>query len=149
MRLSAVVVATVVSLSVPAGAEQRIVGVLEQSWFYADGKMEASDDHFENTYTLSRDQLVRTQVRNLKTGEVTSDQTVYLIRSELMSHPAALPKPSSVPGKSGQGSLPPVIRAIGNPGGDALEIVVVGADFIQSCKSTSDYFVISRFRRVK
>ena len=45
--------------------------------------------------------------------------------------------------------LPPVIRAVGQPGSDAIEILVIGQDFIQSCKSTSDYFVISRFKRIK
>jgi hypothetical protein len=33
-----------------------------------------------------------------------------------------------------------VVRAIGQPGLDAVEILAIGDTFIQSVKSTSDYF---------
>ena len=39
------------------------------------------------------------------------------------------------------------MRAVGFPGTDAFEILVIGKDFIQHVKSTSTYFVISRSRQ--
>lgn len=65
--------------------------------------------------------------------------TVYQIQRQLSSDPN---KGLSLGGK-------PIIRAIGQPGTDAVEILMIGETFIQSVKSTSDYFVISRLKRFK
>lgn len=132
-----------------ASAADTIVAIQEEGWFYEDGEMKKEKGGFENTYVLTGDRLVRTKVRNLETNEATSDNTVYLVRSELASHPARLPRVGDPAASSKTQPFPPVIRAVGNPGTDATELVVIGADFVQTCKSTADYFVISRFKRVK
>ena len=74
--------------------------------------------------------------------EVIPDDTVYRIQRQLWSDPTHPLSNHSLSGK-------PVIRAIGQPGMDAIEILVIGETFIQSVKSTDYYFVISRYKRIK
>jgi len=107
-----------------------------QNCFYADGKMECSEGEFKNTYYRDGDKIVRTNVFNFRKKESISDNTVYKVIGELLSDPRhnfnLLPKK--------------VTRAIGFPGTDAVEILAIDKHYIQAVKSTSDYFVISRFR---
>ena len=109
-----------------------------EGYFYADGKMERSKGQFEITYYIEGDTVIRTRVYDLIKKEVIPDDTVYLIQQQLISDPT---KGLSLIRK-------PVIRAIGQPGLDAIEILVIGETFLQSVKSTADYFVISRQKRV-
>ncbi|MDP8261913.1 MAG: hypothetical protein P9M13_01250 [Candidatus Ancaeobacter aquaticus] len=109
-----------------------------QSYFYADGNMKKSESSYEITYYVEEYKITRTRVYDLAKKEVIPDDTVYHVQKQLSSHP----------GKPTYG-MPPVIRAIGQPGNDAVEILVIGDDFIQSCKSTSRYFVITRAKRIK
>jgi hypothetical protein len=118
--------------------DQTIVGMETEGYFYADGKMKKGEGVFENTYVMSGDTITRTRVYDTKKKQVFPDSTVYHIQGGL----------DSDPGRSDYGT-PKVIRAIGRPGTDAIEVLVIGDNFIQSCKSTGDYFVISRFKRVK
>lgn len=108
------------------------------SYFYADGKMKHSKGQFEITYYIEGDKITRTRVYDVKKKEVIPDDTVYIIQRQLMSDP--------------QNSMPklnePTIRAIGQPGLDAIEVLVIGEKYIQSVKSTGDYFVISRLERI-
>lgn len=68
-----------------------------------------------------------------------SDDTAYKVISELSSDP-----------KNNSGALfPRVTRAMGFPGADAVEILAIDKEYIQAVKSTSNYFVISRFKIVK
>lgn len=108
------------------------------SYFYADGKMEHSKGQFENTYYLDSDKITRTRVYDIKKKKVIPDDTIYVIQRQLISDPQNK-------GMKLRGS---VIRAIGQPGADAIEILVVGEKYIQSVKSTMDYFVISRYERI-
>jgi len=124
---------------------QTIVGVEVESYFYADGQMKRDAGQFENTYLVQRDKIIRTRVYDQAKKEVIPDDTEYRILSNLMSHPERMPQ---VGDKRGVGR-PAVIRAVGMPGADAVEVLVIGPDFIQACKSTSDYFVISRLKRIK
>lgn len=110
-----------------------------ESYFYADGDMKRSPGQFEITYFVDGNTVTRTRVYDIQKKEVIPDDTVYRIQNQLSSDPT---KGSSLFG-------PPVVRAIGQPGTDAVEILVIGDTFIQSVKSTSDYFVISRFKRTK
>ena len=104
------------------------------SYFYADGKMKHSKGQFEITYYIEDDKITRTRVYDVKKKQVIPDNTVYIIQRQLTSDPHnKRPKLGA-----------PTIRAIGQPGLDAIEILVIGEKFIQSVKSTSDYFVISR-----
>ncbi len=107
-----------------------------QNCFYADGKMECSRGEFRNTYYRDGDKIIRTNVFNMKKKKLLVDKTVYSIIGNLFSDP-----------RNNTGKLmPQVIRAIGFPGADAVEILAIGKDFIQAVKSTSDYFAISRFK---
>ena len=74
---------------------------------------------------------------DLNKNEAYPDNTIYQIQRQLISDPT---QGLSLSGK-------PIIRAIGQPGQDAIEILMIGDTFIQAVKSTSDYFVISRLKR--
>ena len=110
-----------------------------EGYFYRDGKMERSKGAFEITYYMEGNTVTRTRVYDISKKQVIPDDTVYQIQRQLSSDPSN--KRSSLG--------PQVIRAIGQPGLDAIEILMIGDTFIQSVKSTSDYFVISRQRRIR
>ena len=100
--------------------------------------MKRSKGHFEITYYIDGDTVTRTRVYDLNRKEVIPDNTVYIILRDLMSDPT-----------QGDTGRIRVIRAIGKPGANAVEILMIGETFIQSVKSTSDYFVIGRYKRIK
>jgi len=107
-----------------------------ENCFYADGKMKCSEGEFKNTYYRDGDKVIRTNVFNFKKKQSLSDDTVYKVITDLSSDP-----------KNNSGALfPKVTRAIGFPGKDAVEILAIDKDYIQAVKSTSNYFVISRFK---
>ena len=110
-----------------------------EGYFYADGELKRSKGQFEITYYMEGNTVTRTRVYDISKKEVIPDDTVYQIQRQLSSDPSN--KRSSLG--------PPVIRAIGQPGFDAVEILMIGDTFIQSVKSTSDYFVISRQKRIR
>jgi len=117
-------------------AGEVIIATEVQNCFYADGKMECSKGEFKNTYYRNGDKIVRTNVFNFRKKESLSDDTVYKVIGELFSDP-----------RNNSGSLfPQVIRAIGFPGADAIEILAIDKNYIQAVKSTSNYFSISRFK---
>ena len=109
-----------------------------EGYFYADGKMERSEGLFENTYYFEDDQITRTRVYDFKKKKIIPDDTIYKIQRQLWSDPT---QGLSIIGV-------PIIRAIGQPGKDAIEILIIGEKYIQSIKSTADYLVISRFERI-
>ena len=110
-----------------------------EGYFYADGQMKRSKVQFEITYYIEGNTITRTRVYDMNKKQVIPDDTVYQIQRQLLSDPT---KGLSITGK-------PIIRAIGQPGLDAVEILMISETFIQSVKSTSDYFVISRLKRIK
>ncbi|MDP2787223.1 MAG: hypothetical protein Q8O79_04010 [Pseudomonadota bacterium] len=110
-----------------------------EGYFYAAGEMKRSKGQFEITYYIEKDTVTRTRVYDLNKKKVIPDDTVYRIQRQLESDPT---KGMSISGKT-------TIRAIGQPGTNAVEILMIGETFIQSVKSTSDYFVISRLKRTK
>ncbi len=110
-----------------------------EGYFYADGEMKRSKGQFEITYYVEGNAVTRTRVYDLNKKQVRPDDTVYAIQRQLWSDPT---KGLSLSGK-------PIIRAIGQPGADAIEILMIGEAFIQSVNSTSDHFVISRQKRIK
>lgn len=122
-----------------AFAGETITAQEVEGYFYADGEMKRSKGQFEITYYVEGDTVTRTRVYDLNKKEVIRDDTVYRIQRNLSSDPT---NGLSLGRK-------PVIRAIGQPGSDAMEILMIGETFIQSMKSTSDYFVISRQKRIK
>ena len=126
-----------------AWAGETIIGHEVEGYFYSDGLMKESRGQFEITYYLEGDTVTRTRVYDLIKKEVLPDDTVYRIQRQLVLDPTKGTSLYSYPfGET-------VIRAIGQPGTDAIEILVIGKTFIQSVKSTADYFVISRYKRIK
>jgi hypothetical protein len=127
-------------ISSVAVAGETISTVELQSFFYADGRMEKSEPRFEMTYFVEGDTVTRTRVYDKVNKEVIPDDTQYAIVRGLSSDPQ---NPlSSMRGIS-------VIRAVGSPGSDAVEVIVIGSDFVQTVKSTRNYFVISRQKRIQ
>jgi hypothetical protein len=120
-------------------ASETITAQEVEAYFYADGEMKSSKGQFEITYYVEGDNVTRTRVHDFNKKQIIPDDTVYKIQRQLASDPT---KGLSLVGK-------PIIRAIGQPGADAVEILMIGEAFIQSVKSTSDYFVITGLKRIK
>jgi len=108
-------------------------------YFYSDGEMKRSKGQFEITYYMEGDIITRTRVYDLNKKQVIPDNVIYHIQRQLSSDPT---KGMHLIGG-------PIIRAIGQPGADAVEILSIGDTFIQSVRSSGDYFVISRSKRIK
>lgn len=139
MRPAFLIVLVVFFVCRVAFAGETITAQEVEGYFYADGKMKRSKGLFEITYYVEGDTVSRMRVYDLDKKQVIPDDTVYQIQRQLVSDPS---KGLSFSGK-------PIIRAIGQPGTDAVEILMIGGTFIQSVKSTADYFVISRQKRIK
>ena len=140
MRRAALAFAAVLlAFSGTAVAGQTITTSEVESYFYADGEMKRSKGQFEITYYVDGDTITRTRVYDISKKEVIPDNTVYQIVRHLSSDPSNK--------ESGLG--PPVVRAIGQPGLDAIEMLMIGETYVQAVKSTSDYFVLSRQKRLK
>lgn len=120
-------------------AGEVLVATEVETCFYADGKMKCSEGEFKNTYYRDGDKIIRTNVFNFKKKQSSSDDTAYKVITDL----------SSDPKNNSSALFPQVTRAIGFPGADAVEVLAIDKDYIQAVKSTSNYFVISRFKIVK
>ncbi len=116
-----------------AWAGETIIGQEVENYFYKDEEMKQGKGQFENTYYLEGDTVTRVRVYDLIEKEVIPDDTVYHIQRQLLSDVGR----------------EPAIQAVGQPGAAAIEILVIGEIFIQSVKTTPDYFIVSRFKRIK
>ena len=127
-------------VSGPAFCGETIYAKETNSFFYQDGKIKQSEGQFENTYLLEGNKIVRTRVYNSKNKEIIPDDTIYTIHRGLLSDP-----------NMNMSDRRSIIRAVGQPGTDAIEILVIdfNGGHINSIKSTVDYFVISRYNIVK
>lgn len=137
--------------TVPASFSERSVPTIiaheVPGWFYADGKMDASKPTFEYVFELQDSVLVRRSVRNTQTGKTSVDDTPYHLMTNLTSFDReALQYRKLSPSTRRRA---PVVRAIGRPGTDAIEILFVGPDWVQSVKTVRDYMVIQRFERTQ
>jgi len=137
-RVAILIVLVVLLTYQVALAGETITAQEVEGYFYSDGEMKRSKGQFEMTYYIEGNTITRTRVYDLKTKEVIPDDTAYQIQRQLKSDPSK----GLLRGK-------PIIRAIGQPGSDAVEVLMIGDAFIQSVKSTADYFVISRQKRIK
>ena len=106
--------------------------------------MKETTAQYTMTLLLEAEQVVRTSLYDLKAKKVIPDDTKYQ-GIELASHSPAILKGGPIE----DSFFPPVVRAVGFPGTDAVEILTIGKDFIQSVKSTSTYFVIYYMKREK
>jgi hypothetical protein len=138
-RLTFLVVLVILFANSFVFAGETITAQEIEGYFYNDGEMKRSKGQFEITYYIEDNTITRTRVYDLNKKQVIPDDTVYQIQRQLLSDPS---QKLSFTGKQG-------IRAIGQPGLDAVEILVIGETFIQSVKSTADYFVISRLKRIR
>lgn len=110
-----------------------------EGYLYADGELKPSKGQFKITYYFEGNTVTRMRVYDFNKKPVIPDDTIYHIQRQLVSDPS---KGMALIGR-------PSIRAIGQPGTDAVEILMMGETFIQSVRSTADYFVISRQKRIK
>jgi len=110
-----------------------------ESYFYVDGKMERSEGRFENVYFIEGDTITRIKVFDSKTNETHLEKTTFYIERQLRSDPSK--------GLAARGRA--VVRAVGRPGIDGVEILSITGEFLMSVKSTSDSFEISRSMRVR
>ena len=110
-----------------------------ESFFYANGKMERFEGRFECVYFMEGDTITRIKVVDSKTNETHFDKTAFYIERQLRSDPSK--------GLAARGNG--VVRAVGRPGIDGVEILSITGEFLMSVKSTSDFFEISRSMRVR
>lgn len=144
MRLLFVVVAALaVMAESKAGAQTPTIVAKEVSgWFCADGTVKSNPPAFECVYEVHDSAIIRRSVRNLATGKTEVDDTRYEVISDLASFNAealTFQRLTSATRRSA-----PVLRAIGRPGTDAVEILYIGPDWVQSVKTVRDYMVIQR-----
>jgi hypothetical protein len=127
-------------VSWPAFCRETICAKETNSFFYKDGNIKQSEGRFQNTYLFEGNKVIRTRVYNIINKEIISDNTIYTIHRGLASDPNI----NMLDRKH-------IIRAVGQPGTDAIEILVIDfiGGYINSIKSTADYFVISRYHIVK
>jgi hypothetical protein len=110
--------------------------------FYSDGVMKPEAPTFEFVFEVRDSAIIRRSVHNLQSGKIEVDDTRYEILKDVASYnPEALGFRKLT---ASERRLAPVIRAIGHPGSDAVEILFVGPDWVQSVKTIRDYMVISR-----
>lgn len=124
----------------PALCGETIYAKETNSFFYQNGKIKESEGQFENTYILEGHNLIRTHVYDLINNKNISDDTIYTIHKGLSSDPNM-----NLPGRKH------FIRALGQPGTDAIEILIIdfNAGHMDSIRSTANYVVISHFNIMK
>jgi hypothetical protein len=130
----------VVFLFGPAFCAETIYAKETISFFYQNGIIKQSEGQFENTYLLEGNKVIRTRVFNIKTYEIIPDNTIYTIHKGLASDLNV-----NMSGKN------PITRALGQPGTDAIEILVIDSNsgHINSIKSTAGYIVISHYNIIR
>jgi len=139
LRLSCVIILlTLLGVSSVCAGEIASFRELE-SFFYADGKLERFEGRYECVYFMEGDTITRIKVFDSKTNETHLDKTIFYIERQLRSDPS---KGLAARGRG-------VVRAVGRPGIDGVEILSITGEFLMSVKSTSDFFEISRSMRVR
>ena len=124
-----------------AARAETIVAHETDKYFFSDGEMKKFEGQNENTYYLDNDKwtLTRTRVYDYQTKRITPDDTVYQVETSLRSHPT----------KALLFSLKPVIRGVGRPDKDTVEIVSIDDDTVTTSTSTAGNFTIARAKRIK
>ena len=124
-----------------AWASETITAQETERYFFKGGKVLRYEGQFETTYylDLEKDTLTRTRVYDRANKKVTPDETVYHIEKQLLSHPT----------HAESYVLMPVIRAVGQPNADTVEILAIESGSVDTVSSTGDEMVISHSRRLK
>jgi hypothetical protein len=111
------------------------------SYMYQDGEVgERSKGQYEVTYYIEGNTVTRTRVYDSFHKDVIPDNTIYQIQRQLSSDPiienSHIPEPYRT------------IRAIGQPGKDSVEILMINDKYVQSVRSTGNYFIITSSKRI-
>ena len=136
---SRIVLTALLLIGTVCEAEEMMAFQEVESYTYANDEMQRSEGRFEAVYFLDGDTITRIRIMDLKNNEIYYDKTTFHIDRTLRSDPTKVP---AIKAK-------PVIRAVGRFGIDGVEILSITDQFMVSVKSISDYFEISRSRRIK
>ena len=120
---------------------QTIVAHETERTYFEDGNATKYDGQYENTYylDLEKNQLVRTRIFDYQRKKIVPDQTVYYIQRNLNSHPT----------NAGRFGLLPVIRGVGKPDADSVEIVTIEDQTVKTATATANRIVVSRAKILK
>ena len=120
---------------------QTIVAHETERTYFEDGNVTKYDGQFENTYylDLEKNQLVRTRIYDYQRKKIVPDQTVYYIQRNLNSHPA----------NAGRYGLLPVVRGIGKPDADTVEIVSISEQAVDTATSSANRIVVAHAKILK
>ncbi len=110
-------------------------------FFYKDGIMTKYDGQYEVTffYDIQKNVLIRTRVFDYQRQVVKPDNTVYHIQKSLESHPTNALKFAQNP----------VIRAIGKPDNNTIEVVSIAGDSVVTMTSIGDTVIVSHAEKLK
>jgi hypothetical protein len=124
-----------------AAQAETIVAHETEKYFFSGGEMKKFEGQHENTYYLDTEKwtLTRTRVYDYQTKKITPDDTVYQVETSLRSHPTKAPL----------FSLTPVIRGVGRPDKDSVEIITIDDDSVTTSTSTAGNFTITYAKRLK
>jgi len=145
-RVGAIALLLFSSLAGSARA-QTIVAETEATWMFADGKVVPDNSGYTVTYEIVGDLVTRTRLVENGTGEVTQDDTIYSVVDDLLSHD--LEALAFDPEPCGDPFACPVIRAVGSPAADAVEILIIGQSFVRSVRSSGDGVILVEMKRLR
>lgn len=122
-------------------AGETIVTRETDRYFFKDGSMMKLSGQYEMTYflDLDKDTLTRTRIFDYQNNKITPDETIYQMQRQLLSHPV----------NADRYILKPVIRATGQPSADAVEVLVIEEDEVETVTSSADEIILSRGRRLR
>lgn len=122
------------------GHAQTIVTHEKEKFFHKDGQVRKFEGQFEYTYFLDSEhnKLTRTRVYDTQNKEIKPDNTVYTINPSLHSHPL----------NAATYNLAPVITAVGQPGEDAYELLLIKGDSVESSVVEGDTLIVSHSERL-
>lgn len=124
-----------------AAAARTVVSHEEEKYFYEGGRMQRFEGQFEHTYHLDPERgiVTRTRLYDYRTKRITPDDTVYAIQKELRSDPS----------QSQRYALAPVVRAVGRPDEDHVEVLTINDREVVSAVAAPGRLVVSRARRLR
>jgi len=144
-------------------AEYEVVCREANSYFITEGKSYYSKGMYELHFTVDEEKklITRTKVINLKTNEISEDNSKYQIfhnQVEFLGYEyLGIRNPSGVVGfilqildRKPKAIEQKIVKAFGQVGMiDGYETLIIGEDFVNQSKSTLDYFVVVYSKRYK
>jgi hypothetical protein len=138
--LSSVLLAAAVLGAADAVWAGTVVSRESDKYFLKGGRMTRYDGQFETTYDvdLEKGTVRRVRLYDFNAKQIVPDDTVYTIEKDLLS----------TPGKHNRYILPPVVRAVGKPDADSVEILMIEETAVTVARSTSNELIVSHGRRL-